>query len=104
MVYGHIIDEDTGLALNKVKIELVHTDKEGFYFREEGSWNPRIFAYLQSNEKLSILHHTDVASTVRPTLPQAPNSIRPWHCLPVPHRCIGHSIHRIKEGVTDSRS
>ena len=46
VVKGKIVDEANGEPLKKVSIELVHTDHEGYYFKEKTKWNPRLFAYL----------------------------------------------------------
>ncbi|NNE25465.1 MAG: hypothetical protein HKN09_01360 [Saprospiraceae bacterium] len=50
-IKGVIVDETTADILEGVKIELVHADNDGFYFIDEGNWNPRLFSYLTSNSK-----------------------------------------------------
>lgn len=47
-ISGQLVDQQTGAALPGVNLELIHTDANGEYFEEEGSWNPRIFAYLKT--------------------------------------------------------
>ena len=51
LIKGFIYDEASNKALENVSIELIHTDAEGKYFDEEGSWNPKIFFYLRSDNK-----------------------------------------------------
>lgn len=51
VVKGQIIDEANNEPLNNVKLELVHTDNDGYYFREKSTWNPRLFAYLITDDK-----------------------------------------------------
>ena len=50
-VSGRILDESTQRPLQNVVLELVHTDTSGLYFSEPTTWNPRIFAYLKTDEK-----------------------------------------------------
>ena len=49
-IIGSIRDENTDVPLSGVQIELIHTDNNGLYFDEKSTWNPRIFAYLISDE------------------------------------------------------
>lgn len=51
IVEAIIVDESNNAPLSNVRVEVVHTDKDGFYFREKSMWNPRIFAYLISSDK-----------------------------------------------------
>ena len=46
-----IIDEVSKKPIEGVSAEFVHTDINGLYFAEQSLWNPRIFAYLKSNEQ-----------------------------------------------------
>ena len=50
-VLGQIVDESNNMTLSDVKVELVHTDRDGYYFREKTMWNPRLFAYLITDDK-----------------------------------------------------
>ena len=49
-VKGVIVDEQTQQPIPDVQIELVQADANGLYFPEQSTWNPRIFAYLVTNE------------------------------------------------------
>ena len=50
-VLGRILDIRDGSPITDASIELVHADKNGRYFDEASMWNPRIFAYLKSNQR-----------------------------------------------------
>ncbi len=60
-IKGLIIDSESGDALPDVSIELIQTDENGLYFEEKSQWNPRLFAYLKSNENGEFL-----VETIRP--------------------------------------
>ena len=46
-----IVEEDTNIPVSNALIELVQADEDGLYFNEQSEFNPRIFAYLITNEK-----------------------------------------------------
>jgi protocatechuate 3,4-dioxygenase beta subunit len=50
-ISGKIMNEKTLEPLANVVIELVHADSLGHYFDEKSNWNPRLFAYLISDQK-----------------------------------------------------
>ena len=58
---GKVIDENTGKPLSGVSVELVHTDNEGLYFAENSTFNPRLFAYLKTDENGEF-----VVNTIKP--------------------------------------
>jgi len=45
-----IVDQGSNQPLNDVSVELVHSDIHGLYFPEASKWNPRIFAYLSTDQ------------------------------------------------------
>jgi len=49
-IKGKVLDERDGKAVTQVFIELVHADEQGLYSNENLSWNPRLFAYLKTDE------------------------------------------------------
>lgn len=57
-ISGKIVEERNNKPLANVKLALVHTDNEGFYFRENTKWNPRIFAYLVTDDNGEFLINT----------------------------------------------
>ncbi len=48
IVEGVIVDELSGAPISGAVVELVHTDRNGKYFSEDGTWNPRLFGYLKT--------------------------------------------------------
>lgn len=50
-VKGVIVDERTEQPLSGVKVFLNHADVNGLYFSEKSKFNPRIFAYLETDEQ-----------------------------------------------------
>ena len=61
IIKGKIVDESNNVPLKNVKLEIVHTDNDGFYFRENTKWNPRLFAFLVTDDKGEF-----VINTIRP--------------------------------------
>ncbi|RMG26614.1 MAG: hypothetical protein D6730_08775 [Bacteroidetes bacterium] len=53
-----VLDESTHLPVQHVQVELVQADHEGRYFNEPSKWNPRLFAYLITDEKGEFSIHT----------------------------------------------
>jgi protocatechuate 3,4-dioxygenase beta subunit len=49
-VIGRIVDESTNQPLEAVSLALAHADHHGLYFPEQTKWNPRLFAYLITNQ------------------------------------------------------
>lgn len=49
-VIGRILDESDNKSVKDVHVELVHADNNGNYFEEKTKWNPRLFAYLKTDE------------------------------------------------------
>ena len=46
-----LVNEQTQKPVNNALLELIHADNKGQYFTETTLYNPRIFAYLKSNEE-----------------------------------------------------
>ncbi|NNF33198.1 MAG: MBL fold metallo-hydrolase [Saprospiraceae bacterium] len=53
-----ILDESSSQPLRNVSVELVHTDIHGLYFPESGMWNPRIFAFLNTDQSGTVSVNT----------------------------------------------
>lgn len=49
LLKGMVRDESSNLPIENVLVELVHTDKQGYYFEEKSMWNPRLFSYLRTD-------------------------------------------------------
>lgn len=58
VVNGIIRDESNNQPIENVLVELVHTDNNGFYFKEKSMWNPRLFAYLKTDSNGEFLVNT----------------------------------------------
>ena len=50
-VLGEVRDERNETPIANATVELIHADQKGRYFDEESTWNPRIFAYVKTDEK-----------------------------------------------------
>ena len=50
VVTGQVVDESNNMPIKQVKMDLVQADKTGLYFEENSNWNPRIFAYLRTDD------------------------------------------------------
>lgn len=48
-INGQVLDARNKGPVPDVNVELVHTDNKGKYFEEKSIWNPRLFAYLKTN-------------------------------------------------------
>ena len=57
-VTGEVLDESNQQPIKGALVELVHTDTNGLYFSEKSMWNPRIFAYLRTNDKGNFIIET----------------------------------------------
>lgn len=49
-IKGKVLGEAGNQPLRDVSVELVQADINGRYFEEKSMWNPRLFAYLKTNE------------------------------------------------------
>jgi len=72
---GRVVEADTGAPLAGVVVELVHTDDGGAYSEDPLVWNPRLFAYLRTDDDGRF-----TARTIRPrSYPDDQGSLVPAH-------------------------
>lgn len=49
LIHGRVLDADSLEPIARASVELVHADASGRYFKEDGPFNPRLFAYLTTS-------------------------------------------------------